>query len=356
MPLISYDSNLLLGLGGFGQVIWRDFSGEQPYLANLQLQIFFTTGGYRNHYFQWDLPGLFGSSLRWGGTFRRILWTQAPYYGVGNDAPIPPEAEPEHFWYDQSRFSLRTSLRWTLRGEWEALVDYRIRSEGVTLTPGTLLDQERPFGVEGGRYATLAIGALIDTRSDEINPYDGLAFDLSARGGFSWLGSQYTVYGGTFGLRTWRSLGGDPRWVWASHLLLDCLWGEVPFFDQAYFGGTTRGVIGGRWTLRGLPEERYRGDGLALTQQELRVTVFEHHVKTAKLTWMLCPFLDAARILSWDAPDPRLLHLHGTAGAGLRLNLDNLLIIRADLGVGVEEFTDGRAPELQVYFLSEHPF
>ncbi|MCB9795056.1 MAG: BamA/TamA family outer membrane protein [Alphaproteobacteria bacterium] len=356
VPLISYDSNLLLGLGGFGQLIRRDFSGEQPYLANLQLQLFWTTGGYRNHYAQWDLPGLLGTSLRWSATIRRIEWTQAPYYGVGNDAPIPPGEPAEYFWYDQSRLSLRTQLRWTIRGEWEGFVDYRLRAEGVETKPDTLLAEERPLGIEGGRFATLGAGVLIDTRSEEINPYDGLAFDVSGRAGVSWLGSQYTVYGGTVGLRTWKALGGSPRWVWASHLLVDSLWGEVPFFDQAYFAGTTRGVIGGRWTLRGLPEERYRADGIALIQEELRFTAFEHDVKSAHLEWMLVPFVDLARLWAWEAPDPGRLHPHATGGMGLRLNLDDLLILRADLGVGIEEFTDGRAPSLQVYFLSEHPF
>lgn len=333
-----------------------DPTGERPYRANLSGQVLWTTGGHRNHYLRVDLPGIAGSRWRFTATARRILWEQAPYYGIGNHTPLTHDPKSTYYWWTVSRWSLRAMLRCQIVGDWEAFADYRIRHEGITVQPDTLLDAERPEGWEGGRYATAALGVLIDTRQNEINPTQGVAADLSLRVSAPWVGSQWTSAGVTAGFRSWLSLG--QRVVWANHLLVDSRWGNEPFFNQAYVGGLGRGVIGGRWILRGLPEERYRGDGLALTQQELRITVLQHSVrKRSTWSWMVVPFADLARTWSWAHDDPRL-GLHPTGGAGLRLNLNDLIVLRADVGVGPEEYAEPpeRRPSVQVYLLSEHPF
>ena len=98
-------------------------------------------------------------------------------------------------------------------------------------------------------------------------------------------------------------------------------------------------MVGGRYLLRGLPEERLRADAVAGSQLELRfrfanLTLF----RKVGLGLALVPFVDAAQVATWEnevSPfDP-----HVTGGGGLRININDLLILRADVGVGVERET-----------------
>ena len=114
--------------------------------------------------------------------------------------------------------------------------------------------------------------------------------------------------------------------------------------------------MGGRWTLRGLPEERLRGDGVALTQHELRVTVIEHTVRGAPWAWSLVPFVDVGQVWLWDAPPPETLAVG--AGLGVRLVAKELLVLRVDVARSVDTYAEAptRRPSTQVLVLSEHPF
>ncbi|MBK9646265.1 MAG: hypothetical protein IPO67_14120 [Deltaproteobacteria bacterium] len=180
LPLVSYDSNLRLGLGAFGQVILPDPSGETPYRANLSTQLLFTTGGYQNHFLRADLPALGGSRWRLMVTARRVAWTRAPYYGLGPESARSEEAE--HDLWEQSRWLLRADARAGLPGPFEVFGALNVQREGVSADPEARLSQEQPLGFEGGRLVWLGVGVIYEGRDDEINPHKGLAADLSVSG------------------------------------------------------------------------------------------------------------------------------------------------------------------------------
>jgi hypothetical protein len=353
LPLVSYDSNLRLGLGAFGQVILPDPSGETPYRANLSTQLLFTTGGYQNHFLRADLPALGGSRWRLMVTARRIAWTRAPYYGLGPDSAR--SEDPEHDLWAQSRWLLRADARAGLPGPFEVFGALNVQREGVSADPNARLSQEQPLGFDGGRLVWLGAGVIYEGRDNEVNPRRGLAADLSFRVSSPWLGSDWAYQGVNLGVRGAVPLG--DRVVWASNLIVDARFGEEPFFTMSSFAGLSRGgVLGGRWTLRGLPEERLRGDGVALTQHELRVTVIEHTVRGAPWAWSLVPFVDVGQVWLWDAPPPETLALG--AGLGLRLVAKELLVLRVDVARSVDTYAEAptRRPSTQVLVLSEHPF
>lgn len=354
LPLISYDSNLLLGLGGAGLLRVRDATGEQPFLVSVSAQYYWTTGGYRNHYLLVDWPGVFGSRVRIYTELRFIRWSVAPYYGLGNDAPIQADVAGWHV-YDQKRESWRTDVRVALSGPLEAFGSYSIQREQVDAAPTSQLALDRPVGIDGGRYAWLQLGMALDTRDNEIDPNQGWFIDASARASHRAVGSQFDVLGLHVKARHWQPL--HPRVIWAHNSLVDWRWGDEPFFNQPFLGGLGRASLGGRRILRGLGEERFRGDGVVVVQEELRVTVWTPQTKRLRFEFQVVPFVDVGRVFLAEQVDP-LTHWHPTVGAGLRMNANELVVLRADVGVGFEEFVgvQGRTPQVQVYILSDHPF
>lgn len=352
VPLLSYDSNLLLGYGGYGQVVQGDPTGSRPYLASVDAQFYRTTGGYVNHFLRFDLPGIAGSRFRLGGQVRFVRWDQAPFYGVGTSAPRPLSVD-EEVWYKQQRLLWRTTLRVTLRGDAELLAQYDIRWEQVDPYADSLLADTQPTGIEGGRYAWAALGLVVDKTDSEVDPHSGSAFDGSVRLAHPWLGSDWTVPGVNARLRHYQPL--SEALVLAAHLMVDMRWGDEPFFNQAYAGGLGRGVVGGRWLLKGLAEERYRVDNMAFVNGELRWTFWSPTLRKAQTDWMLVPFVDLARLWMWEEPQATPWVV-ATGGAGLRINVKDLLVFRVDVGVARDETLQGRKTQVQTYVLSEHPF
>ena len=83
---------------------------------------------------------------------------------------------------------------------------------------------------------------------------------------------------------------------------------------------------------------------------------FKGRVTEASIkNFQLVPFVDVGRVWDPGEQDP-LHHLHMTAGLGARVDVRQLAVLRADVGVGIEEYTSGRQAILQVYVLAEHPF
>lgn len=356
VPLVAYDSSMKLGLGGFAQLVVADREGDRPYKLNVDAQVYKTTGGWDDHYVGWDLPGAFGGPIRWDARARYQRWTRAPYYGMGNDTPRSDDAPPAWYRWESERPFAMTHLRVAVgQTPWELYLGALASWVRVEAGDRSLLASDRPAGIAGGAVSTVTLGAFLDTRTDEVDPTDGVAVDLALRAALPEPLSDYAFAGGHGSARGWwRPVG---PLVLAGHVMVDGNVGETPFFEQAIFGGLQRTGIGGRYLLRGLGEERLRGDAIAATQGELRfqlgwVTV----LRRLDFGFALAPFVDAAQLVLWDEPTP--LQPHVTGGAGLRVNLNRLLVLRVDLGVAAERWVEepSQRPQVQLYMLSAQPF
>ena len=357
-PLVGYDTNLKLGYGGFGQVVWADPTGQTPFRASIGAQAYATTGGFKDHFLNWDLPGIGGSRFRWDAWVRYRAWSRAPYFGLGASPLRRPDEDVSDTYYlwGSERWFLWTNLRRRI-GEtpWESYATLIASLQSVDLYADSLLAAEQPPGVNGGMQVILGVGGFRDTRSNEIDPTDGSVVDLQVRASSPWIGSMDEWWGIHASLRRWWSA--HDRVVLAGRAMVDGTWGDTPFFQQTAMGGLQRGAYGGRFFLRGLQEERLRVDGIAGLQGELR-----WHFASATLLrridlgFQLAPFMDLAQAWMWTEQtdlDPWF-----TTGAGLRMNIKQLLILRADAGLGWERYVSGdpRRPQLQVYILAGHPF
>jgi len=351
-PLLSYDSNLGLGGGAYGEYVDGDPTGELPFQWRVASQIFFTNGGYNHPYLEADFPAFLGTRLRWVVGAHYYGWTQAPYFGVGNDTRLSEDAAEDMYWYDQDRWLLQNALRWRFHDDWQLYGIADVSSESAQAYDDTAFAAALPGGAQG-RYVLLSAGLLRDTRSDEIDPYDGSLLEFAVRGSHPWIGSDWTVGGVYAGASGWRLLG--ERTVLAGRALFDARTPGEALFQQSFLGGLDRTPVGGRRLLRGLAEQRLRGDVATGLQGEIRMTFAQAQLRKTDTRWMVCPFVDVAQVWVWD--EPFVVDPHLTGGVGLRVLLNGLLLLRADTGIAMERYADGESQaQVQFYVLSDHPF
>ncbi len=360
VPLVAYDTNLGVGGGAYGQIVVADPTGARPYRASVDAQTYLTTTGFQDHYVGWDLPGAFGSTLRWDMRLRYQSWSQAPYYGQGNHTPRSEPADvPERWnlWQSKRPFAM-THLRIPIaQSPVEIYVGGLFSSVSVTAAPNSLLNTTQPTGIDGGTVSALTVGLFRDTRTDEIDPEDGTAIDIATRATLPAPLSDYHFVGGHTSFRGWWA---PIDWmVLAGHAMVDARTTGEPFYDQAYFGGLQRTGIGGRYLLRGLAEERLRGDGVVAAQAETRFRLGSFRaLKKFTLGWTLAAFSDIGRVWTWSPEVPHRQSPYVTTGSGLRINLNSLLIVRADVAVGWEHYAASpeHRPQVQLYMLAAQPF
>lgn len=370
LPNVSYDTDDKFGLGARAQFDVLE-PGFTPFRSSFVVHLFATTNGYHHHRFRFDLVGLGAEHrLRLTGHVAFRAWLNDGYWGLGNgttraSAYAGPfeDGDPLAKFYHYSLIQpfSNLTLRADVSGPWLVYASAQVRYTLVRTYQGSLLEQERPFGMEGGSAVQLGGGVLFDTREPEVSPTGGLLLELGARGV---LQAQGAPFGGPFGsVRGYLSVGS--RLVYASRLMGEYLYGEVPFYEMVQWGGFVPiGGFGGADTLRGDSFGRWRGPGKVVLDNELRVDVIRHELFHEDLRWQVVPLADVGFVFGAgadaSAPPPEN-PLHASAGLGVRAIWATTLVGRADFAVGEDRVVDGAGREASArsygfYLAFDHMF
>ena len=342
LPLVSYSSDVGVGLGARGMV-QRSAPGVEPYEASLEAQGFATTIGDQFHFLFVDLPHLGGSSFRLDvlGGYRRD--SSAAYYGVG-DHPTPAAGLPDSYdSYTEEAPVVRVRLRRPIIGALSAIGGYRFLWQRIDRDASSLLAQQAPLGVDGGPYGEVAAGLAWDTRDDEMEPARGVLVEATARGTAPASGSRYVAGGAFLSASAYGAL--LPTLVLAGRVAADETWGDVPFDRLQDFGSLVAPFfqvsgVGGALTVRGLRQSEYIGHGKAIANAEVRWRFATVHVWGRDVRFSSVAFADAGAVWSPGAPT-----LHPGTGGGLRIAWGKLVVLRADAAYaegGVRVYADFR--------------
>lgn len=379
--MAGVDSDDGVGFGVRGQLdILRP--GVQPFKSSFVVHIFTTTQGYHHHRFKFDLVDL-GSSgkLRLTGHFAFRAWLNDGYWGLGNGSVHDTayddldNHDPLHKYYHYqliqpfAHLTLRDDVTTlgpgalSIYGSWEG------RYSIINPYEGSLLEQEQPYGVNGGPAMQLTAGALWDSRSPEITPDKGALLEASARvigmiDGENW--NPSTFGGPMLSVRGYVPLGG--RVTWASRAMGEWLFGPVPFYEMVHWGGFVPiAGVGGADTLRGDSFGRWHGPGKAVVQNEVRVDVLKHRFLKHEVQWQVVPFGDAGAVWGIKGEDPALLGnatvdapaipVHPAGGLGVRGIWATTLVGRFDVGVGQDIVKGGGyGPSVGFYLAFDHTY
>lgn len=259
-PWINYNSDLGVFVGGHATFTYYGFRAD-PYRMRADLRLgFATTPRQFKGEFRIDnreiIPGI-RTEILVGYSGLEVL----NYYGLGNESARDKEAEKNDFYrveQKQSRFRLLFGIplldgvEWSINGEAK-----RIQT---SLDDSTFLSLDTTGIPEGA--VSIGTGLTIDTRRSTLKAQNGFYIDL--RGSYFpkvIVREAFTRLSGD--IRAYLSARIGTEVTLALRAAGEKLWGEFPYFESAY--------IGGSGTLRGFSSQRFAGDASLVGNAELRV-------------------------------------------------------------------------------------
>jgi hypothetical protein len=347
LPIVDYNSDVGVGYGAHTAVTVTSSDSTRE-LCRLEGEFYATTGGVFEPYLECELPFAGPGRLRVHASYDRILYNQ--YYGFGNsDNQTGYLASKDlDYSYDYGISFPEFMLLYDFpvgKQLWPWLSTLKLAAgvmmENVSIrkspkTPGNgsepLLFEERPLGIDGGFVHEEIAGLILDNRDDRIDPSRGVYCDMYCAGSSRALASAYSYLHAT-GTLAWY---GEPvkkfgRLVLASRLLVDYIRGDAPFFVYEHTAGFDRKeLFGGRGSMRGIPQYRYKNRFSFVLTPECRLRVFSFRLFGDD--FMLGPALFSDLGNTFASPLLMEPVLQVTYGGGLRLRWANDFVASFDLG------------------------
>lgn len=349
VPALNYDADEGFGYGAILELYDHGGGDHRPYRFTVQPTLLLTTGGRRDFTLFFDAPGLLPGGWRVDAYLGSERQLAAPYYGTGNATLVDPgrsrsEADPYFYRFGRERRQAQASAQRSLRGTPLRLllgagllhtrVDAVPRDSGTTLLELELGPGDPP----ASRSHFLRAGLVWDTRDRETGPSRGSWSELLVQRADRRLGSTHDYTRWTLTDRRYLSLG-SPRLVAANRLVLQGVHGSAPFHELTTVQTSFKPQegLGGAKTVRGLPKNRFVGEGLFLWNAELRWRAADFHALGRPAHLVLTGFVDSGRV--WGGPvhpGEIVSELHHGWGGGTRLGIGENFVVAVDVGHSAE--------------------
>ncbi|MEO7110906.1 MAG: BamA/TamA family outer membrane protein [Polyangiaceae bacterium] len=368
-PLIGGDSDIGFQFGAVG-TLTHFGSGVKPYLWNMDLSLSASiksgpTGAdiaQQLYLWNFDVPEAFGSKVRLNPTVWYQRTINQAYFGIGNastpDKPAVINGAPGRYYqFDDHQAMVRELTRVKWHDGWDWMISTQYRYEAPSAYAGSKLAQQvaanQVYGYDNLSVITLGGGLVYDTRDNEFFPrrgsfwqiglryVQGVPFESQVRyGAFGAMIAQYIPIGGPF--------------VIAVRGVVDAEAGNVPFFDL-YTGGPfgTTEMIGGAYSVRGVPDGRYSGPLKAYGNLELRAMLVDF--KLLKQSFHLGGDLlfDTGRLWSdytfTNKADADGIGLKWGAGVGGYLIWGQAAVFRAEVAYSPDAVSENPSLPLGIY-------
>jgi outer membrane protein assembly factor BamA len=372
LPNVAYDTDDGLGFGARAEIAVNE-EGYEPYRVAYVVHAFASLRNYHHHRFRFDRVGL-GRNHRLRLTLHVAYrqWGNDGYWGIGNGTTVEREFAGDYDRDDLRRKRYRYNLiqpfaHLTLRADQgrnlQLFVSVNAKYSWVRTYSGSLLEEHRPYGMDGGLTVLVAAGLLYDSRRPEVDPRQGILAEASGQWALP-LPWGPGNFGGVFlSLRAYR---GVTDWlVLAGRIMAEMLAGEVPFYEMVHWRGAIPiAGFGGFETLRGISFGRWRAPSKAVLNLEARFKVLQHPLFHRPIVWQLALFGDAG--LVWGAGDAATASapdfpLHITGGLGIRAVYAESFVARIDVGLGADAVAEADVAITQelswgLYIVFDHAF
>ncbi len=397
LPVIGYNSDLGFQYG----VLLNFFDYGEPslypeYKYTIYSEISRTTKGNGINQVFFDSKHILPANLRITSDLSYLTELTLNFYGFnGYDAVYQPAFEengnPDYItrvFYRQQRKFIRFTLDLQRnigsgKFHWLGGIGYistdianvninklNKGKDGDDILPDTTLlyDKYIKWGLisskeaDGGNTPYFKAGIIYDTRDNEPNPMKGIWSEIL-------LFTSPKIFGNHDFSYTKLSIIHRQYFTLIKNKLSfvyrlgyqGTIAGHVPFFMQPYMINsfsktTTTDGLGGSTTLRGIMRNRVVGDGVAFGNIELRWKFYHFIFHGSNFYLALNVFTDAGEVvqkIKLDeniniAPDvysdyfaPGSESIHGSAGGGFRIAINQNVIIAADYGLAIDK-RDGK--------------
>lgn len=332
LPIVfpSPDSGLNLGL----KLMLQNIRRQDPHKYEIDAQVLVSDRGRFKHALRIDVPHALSDRIRFTGRIAYDRDLTLRYFGIGNEVYL----NPKDFERDQALFSnIRSSPSITLDSLIYAGKRFRLgpilgfRWTDVTYPVPSLLSQQRPVGVDGGKTHYVGFGIIYDSLDWEPYPSQGTYHELFVRFHDKYIGSDFTFRRYTYTFRWYHRL--HRRLVFGQRWLAEYLDGDVPFFEMAAVGGSWPSIgYGADRFMRGYETNMFIDKARIVASFELRWDPIYFTVAGQDITVGFVPFVDFGRV----APSFEKFSTKGwkgSLGLGARIIAQTRLVIRGDFAV-----------------------
>jgi outer membrane protein assembly factor BamA len=342
LPALNFDADEGFGYGVILALYSYD-PGSTGYRWTAQPTVFLTTQGRRDYTMFFDAPSAPNRPWRTTAFVGHEQQLSAPYYGIGNGTPFDSSLEhgSTRYFYRYGKIRDRATLDFQHalgHPSVRALIGAGVSNDAIDLTPfdsGSTLIQRDLLNVTPPKTHTnyLRAGLTWDTRDREIGTQSGTWADVLVQRVDKAFGasSSYTQWTATG--RHYQPIGN--RLTLANRLLVQNTVGDAPFYVLSEIQSTqkTQDGLGGSSTVRGLPKNRYVGNGILVTNNELRWRAADFAIHGRPSSLVLSGFFDAGRVWA-DGVDAStaLEDLHAGYGGGARLGFGSSFVVAVDVG------------------------
>lgn len=394
LPAITYDADLGLQLGALVNVFdYGDGSNYPEYRHMVKMEVSrYTRGSGVNQLF-YDSKYLLPNKIRFTADLSYLTEKNIDFYGfngyqsVYNKSWITEDDDDyvSRMFYRHERklFRLTTDLQGKLYGKnlrWvggvalfniatdtvdiEALNKKKDEDEKLPFTEG-LYQKYVNYGLisekerDGGTANFFKMGLVFDTRNQEANASKGMWSEalLVYSPGF-FFNPEFSFTKLILIHRQYFTLFPDKLSFAYRVGYQGTIAGKTPFYFQPYmlssFSSTTKpDGLGGAKNLRGIIRNRVVGDGVAYGNAEMRWKFFKTNIGKANLYFALNTFFDAGMVVQPIEIDETNIpsadkekyfdfsykndKLHSSAGAGLRIALNENFILAVDYGFALDK-------------------
>lgn len=335
LPALGYSSDTgFVGGGLVSRYHYRE--GVQPFQSFMQSAAIATTKGLFSFLLAYDQVETFGYPVRTRSQieFGRILETT--YFGLGNDSSFDDELWKDGYYFFENYFvGLQLGARKVI---WEnperkgthldllGIVDFH-RISPQTRNAQNLLVDQNPDYIDGTWLLLPGIGLQWENSDSEFAATRGNKVKLELRASPG-LVSPHALWNVQFFASQYASAKIIFPVTAAFRVNYNHAGGDVPFWFAPYAGG--------EYSIRGYPQNRFRGDAALSYSAELRTWLIQVPSAGFRLGGHL--FTDGGRVYESDRiiPDFFKEH-HRTLGLGSAMSLFTYdFIVRADLGFSDE--------------------
>lgn len=345
LPALGFNSDDGLIYGVLLEVYQYGDGLSRPYVYTIQPALELSTEGKRELRLFFDAPHLLPPGWRLDAYLASEEQVATPFYGLGNESGHDPslEEEPNPYYYrfGRTRNQLRVNVQRELGVAALRLLAggavSHVSLDAVPFDSGTTLvaDLVSSTSVPTGWWNSLRAGLVRDTRDREVGPRRGSWSELLVQHVPRWLGSEASYTRLTLADRRYWSL--RPGLVLANRVLVQQVMGDAPFYELSTVESSFKQQegLGGAKTVRGLPKNRYAGNGLLIWNLEARWRAAEFALAGRSFHVVLSGFADSGRVWMEESPgvDELFGELHTGYGGGVRLGMGESFVVAVDGGV-----------------------
>ena len=344
VPNISYNSDEGFGYGARLSCFHHAEGGYNPYHSVLDTNIFLTTGGRKEFFIFFDSPYMLKSNYRITCELKYQKYNFSPYYGIGNDTEYHEKLtemgnrdfiHEQYYRYERIRSTFWINFQY-LFGTFQFLGGVGLANTDITMYDGkTVLGDDEVLGKNGGITNYVKFGVIHDTRDFEPAPGKGDWTDIIIEYSNRILGSDYDYTRITLTNRYYLTVYRNV--VFAERIVLEKIWGGVPFYEMAFFESSYRiqEGLGGAKSVRGLLLNRFVGPAKLFGNLELRWRLFDFSLMKQNMYFAWSGFYDFGRVWKENqtlTPE----NIHYGYGSGLHIGWNENFIISLDFARSME--------------------